>query len=256
MAGLAVAGSAFAGTRRTTVVDDLERSVGVIGDSITQEATPVLRALLRSDGFSTVEIDAERSRRIQVGSGTPRAGLLVLQDLLAAGFAPDAWVFALGTNDIGSYATAEDFGELIRSMLLLVPDTTPVVWVDTHLPDRLENCALFNGELSTLLRARGLSSVASWSAANSAPFEDLLRSDRIHPSERGRVVFSTLIAATLRRSSSPSAECTHEEERILLSLTRRSAPGKAQKNMDERVRGWGRPSGTGRSGSRPTAPSG
>jgi lysophospholipase L1-like esterase len=183
------------------VVDQLERSVGVIGDSITQESEDLLYGLLRNDGFARVRIEAERSRRIRVSGsgGVPRAGLSVMQDFLDEGFAPTAWVIALGTNDIGSYADGPAFAELIDAMLFLVPVTTPVVWVDTFLPDRLENCGLLNAELRRILSARGAASVASWHDANLEPGESLLRSDRIHPNERGRIVFPTLITAELRR---------------------------------------------------------
>ncbi len=183
------------------MVDQLERSVGVIGDSITQESEDLLYELLRNDGFARVRIEAERSRRIRVSGsgGVPRAGLSVMQDFLEEGFAPTAWVIALGTNDIGSYADGPGFADLIESMLFLIPSTTPVVWVDTYLPDRLENCVVMNTELQRILTARGAASVASWHDANLAPGESLLRSDRIHPNERGRIVFPALATAELRR---------------------------------------------------------
>jgi lysophospholipase L1-like esterase len=200
--GASVGGAALAGsTRRASVVDQLVRSVGVIGDSITQESEALLYELLRNDGFARVRIEAERSRRIRVSGsgGVPRAGLSVMEDFVAEGFAPTAWVIALGTNDIGSYSDGPAFAELIDTMLFLVPPATPVVWVDTYLPDRLENCVTMNTELRRILQARGAASVASWYDANVAPDESLLRSDRIHPNERGRIVFPTLITAELRR---------------------------------------------------------
>lgn len=183
------------------MVDQLERSVGMIGDSITQESEDLLYELLRNDGFARVRIDAERSRRIGVSGsgGVPRAGLSVMQDFLEEGFAPTAWVIALGTNDIGSYADGPAFAALIESMLFLIPSTTPVVWVDTYLPDRLENCVVMNTELRRILKERGAASVASWQDANLVPGESLLRSDRIHPNERGRIVFPTIVTAELRR---------------------------------------------------------
>jgi lysophospholipase L1-like esterase len=200
--GAAWGGVALAGVpRRTAVVDELERSVGVIGDSITQESEDLLFELLRNDGFARVRIEAERSRRIRVSGsgGVPRSGLSVMEDFLVEGFAPTAWVIALGTNDIGSYADGPAFAELIDMMLFLIPSTTPVVWVDTFLPDRLENCVVMNTEVRRILSERGAGSVASWHDANLVPGESLLRSDRIHPNERGRIVFPTLVTAELRR---------------------------------------------------------
>jgi lysophospholipase L1-like esterase len=200
--GATVSGVALAGsTRRAAVVDQLVRSVGVIGDSITQESEDLLYQLLRNDGFARVRIEAERSRRIRVSGsgGVPRAGLSVMGDFVEEGFAPTAWVIALGTNDIGSYADGAAFAELIDAMLFFVPPTTPLVWVDTFLPDRLENCVTLNTELRRILAARGAASVASWYDANLRPGESLLRSDRIHPNERGRIVFPTIITSELRR---------------------------------------------------------
>jgi lysophospholipase L1-like esterase len=200
--GAALGGTALAGSqRRVFMVDQLERSVGVIGDSITQEPEDLLYGLLRNDGFARVRIEAERSRRIGVTGrgGVPRSGLSVMEDFLAEGFAPTAWVIALGTNDIPNYADGPAFAELIDSMLYLIAPATPVVWVDTYLPDRLDNCIVMNTELRRILSARGSAAVASWFEANQAPGESLLRSDRIHPNQRGRIVFPTLVTAELRR---------------------------------------------------------
>ena len=203
----ALGGSRLAGAvpraRITSLADQLERSVIAIGDSITAESEDLLHEILRGDGFSRITIDAERSRRIEVGggSGGPRSGISVLSDLTAEGLAStaSAWIIALGTNDIGSYATGADFADLVNGALFFVPQDAPLVWVNTYLPDRLEACRVLNAELDRIMRRRGNAMVASWYDANSVPGEDLLRSDRIHPNDRGHVVFATLMATTLRR---------------------------------------------------------
>lgn len=173
----------------------------VIGDSITQESQDLLYEILRSDGFSSITIDAERSRRIRVSGsgGVPEAGALGARGPRGGGSGSD------GVGDRSRHQRhrqlrkkAADFAELIESMLFFIPPTKPVVWVDTYLPDRVDNCFVFNGALDSILRRHGHSEIASWSATNLEPFENLLRSDQVHPNERGHVVFPTLIATTLR----------------------------------------------------------
>lgn len=200
LAGSALAGAArAAGLPRVSFVDRLERRVAVVGDSITAESSALLRELLRSDGFADIEIDAERSRRMVVGGGPgePRSGRSVLEDLVADEPDRTAWVVALGTNDMAMYA---EYRDAIDTVLAVIPEVTPLVWVDTYLPgDRLADCESFGREVRTRLAVRGNSSVASWYDACTATDEDLLRSDDIHPNDRGHVVFATLVSTTLRR---------------------------------------------------------
>lgn len=200
VAGGALTGAArAAGLPRLSFVDRLERRVAIVGDSITAESSALLRELLRSDGFADIEIDAERSRRMLVGGGPgePRSGVSVLEDMVAEQPDRTAWVVALGTNDMAMYA---DYRDAIDTVIGVIPDVTPLVWVDTYLPgERLADCESFGQELRTRLAVRGNATVASWYDACTAPDEDLLRADDIHPNDRGHVVFATLVSTTLRR---------------------------------------------------------
>lgn len=169
-------------------------SVGMIGDSITKLSTPSLTTMFESQGI-TPTIDAEVSRRIKVGSGKgdePLNGEQVLTNLTEFGLDPDAWVFALGTNDLTAY-DEDGFAELIDTMLGMTKDGVPVVWVDTYRPKTKEQTDLFNSTLRARAAQRPNTSVASWFDVASADPKKLISKDQVHPTEAGEVAFATLV---------------------------------------------------------------
>lgn len=170
-------------------------SVLVVGDSITRGSRGAVRSVLIGRGVDDVEIDAEDGRRIEVGNGTsePLAGVRAVRRQLAAGADPDAWVVALGTNDIGLYGDAEGYRALVREVLELIPAEAPLLWVDVYRFDQPEATAMFNEVVREELAARGRSSVVSWFDVVSAD-ESLLQVDRLHPDDDGRIAFALLVA--------------------------------------------------------------
>ncbi len=186
-----------AGTEPTVI-----RSVVMVGDSITQGSTDELHAAFESTGVTDVRIDAERGRRIEVGNGKgsgPLSGKRTVYNLLAEGLTPDAWIIALGTNDVGSYASAEAYGELIDGLLGMLPNDTPLVWVNVDRPQYEDDTNVFNLVLEQRITDRGNAVIAGWFAVASDPEADLLRSDDLHPNNDGQQAFALITVEAISK---------------------------------------------------------
>ncbi len=173
-------------------------SVAMIGDSITARSKPALTTVFAAEGIGDVVIDAEVSRRIEVGNGkdSPLNGKQALTNLLKIGVRPDVWVFALGTNDVNK-ADAGGYAELIDAMLAMPPANAPVVWVDVYLPAALDQTKVFNTVLRAETSKRAHTTVASWYAVASDRSKKLLSSDELHPNAAGEVAFAALVGSAV-----------------------------------------------------------
>jgi lysophospholipase L1-like esterase len=171
----------------TPVEQTIGRDVVMIGDSITVASTPGLET---AAGELDVQLTiyAEVGRRITVGS-SPEAGTDVLEDVLETG-QPDLFVIALGTNDVGKYATQEEYETVIDELLAAVPADAPIAWINTYLRDDPDESALFNAALIESLGERGNATIAKWS--DIAAQRGML-SDGIHPTEEGTFEFTDLV---------------------------------------------------------------
>lgn len=187
-----------AGAATTTAGRQLT-SVVMVGDSITDGAKDGLRFAFTAKGFTDVIVDAQWGRRIKVGNGVdePLNGLQAVQNLQASGANPDVWVVALGTNDLGQYSEAADYGAVIDEMLALIPADKPLVWVNTFRANQLDDTVLYNLTLQARLAARGNSIVTDWYAIASAPDQQVLTSDGVHPTRDGYGVFALTVAESL-----------------------------------------------------------
>ena len=176
-------------------------SVGMVGDSITEGSAEVLRTAFITAGVEDVHIDGKHSRRIEVGNGkgdVPLSGIRTLYNMLADGVSPSAWVIELGTNDVGSYSTADEYGALIDQITTMIPNK-PLVWVNTYRKQYLDATAVFNTVLAQRMQARGNAAVADWFSVASAPDQTVLRGDHLHPNENGQLALSLLIVDALRK---------------------------------------------------------
>lgn len=173
-------------------------SVLIVGDSITRGSRDALRFALAGAGVTDLEIDGEDSRRIAVGNGRsePLAGRRAIEGHLREGADPEAWVVALGTNDVGLYEGADEYRELVRAILELVPSDAALLWVDVYRYDDLAATATFNDVVRDELADRDRAGVASWFDVVSAD-ESLLQADRLHPDDNGRAAFARLVASGL-----------------------------------------------------------
>jgi lysophospholipase L1-like esterase len=177
-------------------------SIVMVGDSLTQGSTDELTATFEAAGITVIRIDAERGRRIEVGNGKgsgPLSGRGTVYNLLAEGLTPDAWVIALGTNDVGSYPSPDAYGTLIDSLLALLPAPLPLVWVNVDRPQYDKDTIVFNLVLKERLDRRGRAVVADWFTLASDPNTDLLRSDDLHPNTEGQKAFALLTVDAVKR---------------------------------------------------------
>lgn len=169
------------------------RTVAMVGDSITAGSEPALDAMAGDLGID-LTVNAEVGRRITMGS-TPPSGTSTVEGLLEGGLAPDLWVIALGTNDLGKYDSTTEYGDLIDELLDLLPSVVPLVWIDTYITSDPDGAATFNQALVDTLSARGRATIGRWAPIAS---EDGVLSDGIHPSEEGRTEFADVVRAQLR----------------------------------------------------------
>jgi lysophospholipase L1-like esterase len=176
-------------------------SVAMVGDSITAASKNALTYALAGNGFTSIQIDGVKSRRIDVGDGKgePLAGIKTMFQMIAAKVPADVWVVALGTNDVGLYAGIDDYGRIIDEALALLPATMPLVWVDVYRPEYLPDTNRFNLLLAERLQRRGHAVVADWYGEASKPNEKVLVDDHIHPNADGTAVFAGLVVAAIAR---------------------------------------------------------
>lgn len=169
-------------------------SVVMIGDSITVASRAVLEPLLANIGFTSVAINAQVSRRIEIGGrNEPTPGVVVAEFVVASGRIPDVWIIALGTNDAGLYGSDAEYGDVIAKMLAKVPPKAPLVWVDTYRRDQLKGAEQFNGVLRDAMGARGRAVVGEWYQPVTKSKGKILRSDGVHPNAAGVLIFSNVV---------------------------------------------------------------
>ena len=184
------AATTIAGEVAATTTASPIRSIAIVGDSITNGSEEELRDRLATLGVEIKAIEAEDNRRMAVGdSVTP--GIDVVS-ALAAGDAPDLWVIALGTNDVG--AGPEVYTPGIAELLATIPAGAPIVWVDVYLAGSPDSSAAFNETLRATLEARGQASVVEWAALAE---EDGVLRDGIHPSGYGIEQFAEMVTAAV-----------------------------------------------------------
>lgn len=170
------------------------QSVAVIGDSLTAGSSAAIGTALTEAGYQPLLIDGEPSRRSVVDSdGGPISGLSALGNATANGNDPDAWVVALGTNDVLQYASTDEYAGVISELSGAIPEGEPLVWVDVYLRDYVTEAAAFNGTLHSILDARPSTVVIDWSSRASA--NGVLSDDGIHPTTDGQQAFADTIVA-------------------------------------------------------------
>jgi hypothetical protein len=171
----------------------------MVGDSITKASSKPLTTVLERLGYTEIKIEAEVSRRIDVGDGKsePLSGVKTMFTMMSEGVAPDVWAIAMGTNDVGKYPDAEAYASLIDEMMSMPDKKVPIVWVDVYNPNQLAGTKMFNLVLRDRAAQRGNATVLSWFDLAADPKEKILRSDHIHPNEAGTLVFADLVSKAL-----------------------------------------------------------
>lgn len=181
----------------TTVV--LPESVVVIGDSLTESAKEELDAALRGRGIGTVTIDGRSNRRmVRFADGVP-PGVDAVDDATAPGNpAPDVWVIALGTNDVGGAASPDEFEADMRSLLARMPTGAPVVWVDVWIRDLAEQSAAANAVIRDVLASRPSATVIDWYGRGDDA--GVILDDGVHMTDDGQWIFATAITDAVAAS--------------------------------------------------------
>lgn len=181
----------------TIVEPTVERpsTVAVVGDSLTRSADDeIVRALVRR-GLRVLAVDGVESRRMSRGSSRLPAGTEAVE-AIASTSEPGVWVIALGTNDVASDESLDDFRAEMREVLDLVPADDPVIWVDLWIAGREEVVARANRMIRVeLARRAGGSAVVDWYSHGAE--DGVITSDGVHLTQSGQDLFADSIAASV-----------------------------------------------------------
>lgn len=188
--------SADVGPTSKTGID----TVIMIGDSITVASTPVLQEVYEQLGFDEIIIESKQGKRTALSFGSNPSGVDIASYIVDSPDQDDdhsneLWVVALGTNDINQYGDAAERAAAINEMLQIVPEESPLIWVDTYFEDQSEGADAINGSISDRVLDRGNSAIARWSLV--AADDGNLRDDGVHPRQQGSAVFANVISATI-----------------------------------------------------------
>lgn len=183
-----------------TVSNTAIDTVVMIGDSITVASMPALQEAYEQLGFDEIIIESKEGKRTALTFGSNPSGVdiasFIVNSLDSAGdHSNELWVVALGTNDINQYDDAAGRAAAFNEMLQMIPEESPLIWVDTYFEDEPEGADAINDAISDRLRDRGNSSLAQWSSV--AADDGNLRDDGVHPREQGSEVFADVISATI-----------------------------------------------------------
>lgn len=170
-------------------------TIAVVGDSLTRSAEDeVLVALVRR-GLHVVAIDGLESRRMSHGGQRLPAGTAAV-DAIRAETDPGVWVIALGTNDVASDASLDDFRAQMRDVLDRIPADDPVIWVDLWIAGEEEVVARANRMIRVELRRRtGGTAVVDWFSHGTAP--GVITADGVHLTTTGQELFAESIAVAV-----------------------------------------------------------
>ena len=183
-----------AGELPETLTVERPTTVAVVGDSITVAAAEHLDAELSALGLDVLEIDAQIGRRMTVGERDRLQTGADIVEFLSARSAPELWVVALGTNDIGQYADEGAVAEQVGALLDRLPADVPVVWVDTWIRGRDEQTDVVNRAIRDVVERRDDAVVVEWSAH--APADGVIAADGVHLTDGlGRQRFAEVVAA-------------------------------------------------------------
>lgn len=172
-------------------------SVVMIGDSITVGAKPLIEEQFSTLGFDEVNVVAQELKRTAVSFGDNSSGADIAASITGGDDRGNEqlWVVALGTNDIGQYASSDDVATQVRTLLAEIPDSAPVVWINTYFAARPEDTSAVNAAIEQTLADRGNSIVGRWDQI--AGVDGVLRSDGVHPNAEGAKVFAAFVTTTV-----------------------------------------------------------
>jgi lysophospholipase L1-like esterase len=167
-------------------------TVAVVGDSLTLSAVEELDAWLTDLGLDVLVIDGVENRRMTHRTRTVSSGADAISAILADE-SPDLWVIALGTNDVGGGTPA--LRDDVRTILDLIPDRVPVVWVDLWIRDLADEIVDDNQAIRSIVATRPRSIVVNWHSFGDD--DGLIAGDGVHLTSSGQRMFAASIAARI-----------------------------------------------------------
>jgi hypothetical protein len=182
----------------TTPVD---RSLALVGDSLSAQALAQQTAQLHRAGWEPVVINALAGRRIlpDDDSHPTFSGIAAIGEIRAANDDPHTWVVELGTNDVAvTHNDAPAMRARIAAMLNAIGPGHRIVWVNVHNGFDVPSSTTFNRVLAEVAAARDDMVVANWAAEATHPGN--LVYDQVHLTPTGTVTFAELITAAVERA--------------------------------------------------------
>ena len=167
-------------------------TVAVVGDSLTLSAYDEIEAELSGLGLRVTAIDGVESRRMVRGGSEPPPGTDAIEAILADGQAPDLWIIALGTNDVGAQASTSEFRDDVATILRLIPAGAPVIWVDLWIRDLSDDVVEANDLIRSVVAVRPHTEVVDWFTHGDD--EGVITGDGVHLTDAGRERFATSMA--------------------------------------------------------------
>jgi lysophospholipase L1-like esterase len=190
----AESGAAGSTAERAADID----SVLMIGDSITKGSLPYLDERFALLGLEHT-IVAENGKRMAVERQENPSGASLASFFAENGdgdHSDEVWVVALGTNDIGQYASPDEIAAAVNEVLDEVPEDAALVWVDTYIGGSPEQTDALNSIVRRRVERRGDSVIAPWTAF--ATGDGVLTGDGVHPTSGGADVFAFVVTDTVR----------------------------------------------------------
>ncbi len=189
----------ISGASRSTAqrADEID-SVLMIGDSITKGSLPYLDERFALLGLEHT-IVAENGKRMAVARQENPSGASLASFFAANGdgdHTDEVWVVALGTNDIGQYASPDEIAAAVNEVLDQIPADAALVWVDTYIGGSPEQTDALNSIMRRRVERRGDSVIAPWTAF--ATGDGVLTGDGVHPTSGGADVFAFVVTDTVR----------------------------------------------------------
>jgi len=170
-------------------------TIAVVGDSLTRSAEDEITVALVRRGMHVVAIDALESRRMSHGGQRLPPGTEAVDAIRADGD-PGMWVIALGTNDVASDRSLNDFRTEMREVLDRIPVDDPVIWVDLWIGGDEEIVARANRMIRVELTLRsGGSAVVDWYSRGED--DGVITADGVHLTPAGQELFADSIAVAV-----------------------------------------------------------
>ena len=152
---------------------------------------------LASTGMQIVAVDGLESRRMTRGGSELPPGTEAIEQIRAESETePGLWVIALGTNDVASVGSLDEFRSEMEEVLAEIPPDAPVVWVDLWIASRRDLVSRANLRIRAELSERNsAAAVVDWFSYGDD--EGVITGDGVHLTDAGQQLFADSIVAAV-----------------------------------------------------------